>query len=956
MTANSVPKSAQPVRSPSGGTQAVRFGVSEPWALAPADVAEQLGVDPALGLSSSAARERLEAVGENALDDHGPESAFRQFARQFVDVTVIALIVAAVLAAILGIYEEGAETLLERFGDAAAIGIIVLLNAVVGFVQERKAERALRALRALGAPDAMVVREGAEQRVPSPKLVPGDVVLIREGSRVPADLRVLCAESLEAAEAALTGESQPVSKSVEAVAGDTPLAERSCMAFMGTHAARGGGRGIVVATGMDTELGKIAGMLGGVESPETPLQASLRRFGTYVVIGCAIVGAVVFAVGLIQLDVSVGFLVLTAVSLAVAAIPEGLPAVTTIVLALGVQRMAKKNALVRRLAAVETLGCANVVCTDKTGTLTQNRMTARRLWTAGRCLRVDASNAGQLLLSESGEREHPGFSAGDPVGELIEACGFAPAARITRNDDGHDAATGDPTDAALLSLHHAMLPPKDRAPSRFETVRVLAFDRQRRLSTVIARRGDSIQSFTHGAPEAVLARLKRWLGPEGVAELTDDDRRAIENQVENWAAEGLRVLALAGVTEDADASSQDSDFDASAALEERFERGMTLIGLVGLADPPRPEVPSALRRAARAGVRTVMITGDHPRTAEAIAREIGMVDEDLGARAVVTGPELDEMSDSELRQRAPEIRVVARATAQNKLRLVEALRAGGHVVAMTGDGVNDAPAIKAASIGVAMGKSGTDVTREAADMVLLDDDYATIVTAIEEGRIIYGNIQRFIVFLFAVNTGLVISVFAAALFGWPPILTPTQILWINLITNGLPALALGMEPVQLDPMRDPPRAPDAPILGRSELIWLGTYGALMAVLGLAVFAVYSAQAVDAAGLARARTATFTVLALSPLFHALNSRSRWDSVFTLGLFANWRLLGAFAAALALQAVAVYVPALERVFGTAPLDARDALILLCLSALVWGVGEMEKLLIGRLRPNQKAQSDG
>ncbi len=917
-----------------------------PWTRSPEELARDFDVDLQVGLTGAEARRRRLRDGDNELDEGAPPAPIRRFLAQFGDVTVIALLVAAALAVGLAWSGPEKQSLLERFGDAIAIGIIVVLNAVIGFVQERKAERALRALRQLGAPEATVLRSGSAVRIAAREIAVGDLIVLEEGDRIPADGRLVLAEDLVVTEAALTGESQPVQKELARLESDAALAERANMVFMGTHVGRGTGRALVVSTGMRTELGSIATMLEQVTSPDTPLQQSLRRFGTYVVLGCAVVGAIVFGVGMVRLEASIGFLILTAVSLAVAAIPEGLPAITTIVLALGVQRMAKKHALIRRLAAVETLGSATVICTDKTGTLTQNRMTVRRMLAGSRELSVEADDDEQILVVEQGDNAPVSFETHDAFGELVLACGFSPAAREIENDEGEREIRGDPTDAALLSLHADLAPPKHFASERFKIERVIPFDRERKMTTVVARVDDTVRGFTHGAPEAVLERVASTVKDDGTEVPFDETvAEAVRATVERWAADGLRVLAVASRVGDGDDEPPPST--QRARLVERFERDMTLLGLLGLADPPRPEVPRAIARAARAGVRTVMITGDHPRTAEAIAREIGMLSglsDEERAHSVMTGAQLAKLSETARAERAKEIRVLARATAEDKLELVEALLAAGHVVAMTGDGVNDAPAIKAASIGVAMGQGGTDVTREAADMVLLDDNYATIVSAIEEGRVVYGNIKRFIVFLFAVNTGLVLSVLIAALLAWPPILTPTQILWINLITNGLPALALGMEPATGDPMKEPPRPTDASLVEKGELFWLASYGTLMGLIGLAVFEGYRATHLHLAGgeLAVARTATFTLLAVAPLFHALSSRSRTQSVFALGFAKNWRLLGAFAVALGLQAVAVYVPVLQAVFQTAPLGASELGLVLALSASVWLIAELEKLL--------------
>jgi Ca2+-transporting ATPase len=914
-------------------------------ALRPLDVARKLGAELECGLTEEDAERRLERDGPNELSERPPRAAVLQLLDQFADVTVLALIAAAGVALALGLGEAD-RGLLHRFGDAIAIGIIVLVNAGVGFTQQRKAEQALRALRQLGAPLAKVVRGGAVTKVAARSLVVGDLVELAEGDRVPADCRLTDSSDAVVDESALTGESVPVDKlEVGELVPETPLAERSNMVFYGTHFVRGSARALVVATGMRTELGRIAELLGGVADEDTPLQKSLRVFGTKVVVASAALGALVFVIGAIRLEASVGFLLLTAVSLAVAAIPEGLPAVTTIVLALGVQRMARRNALIRRLSAVETLGAADVICTDKTGTLTENRMVVRRLSVAGRRLSVEAGPgaAHSIRRGAAGEAERPEFSGSDPLGELIVSCAAAPAARI----GGDGEISGDPTDAALLRVWAAHRAEVEAAGRALETLRVVPFDRERKLATVLTSGALGVISHSHGAPEALIERA-RWALSENAeeVELTDDARAELSVLVDEWASDGLRVIALARAARDAVSLEQATILEREALLS-KVEQDMVLVGLLGIADPPRSEVRAALQNARRAGVRTIMITGDHPLTGAAIARELGIVGEDHDE--VVTGPELDSWSPAELGERIERVRVVARATAANKLRLVEALRRRGHVVAMTGDGVNDAPAIKAADIGVAMGRGGTDVTREAADMVLLDDDYATIVGAIEQGRIVYGNIKRFIVFLFSVNAGLVFAVLAAAALGWPPILTPTQILWINLITNGLPALALGMEPVHVDPMQGRPRDRDATLVTRGELWWLLSYGAVMGVMGVATFAYLHPPALGSAGpsLSEARSATFTVLAVAPLFHAVNARSRTDSIFALGLWSNTRLLGAFGIALGLQAIALYLPVAREVFGTTPLSAPTLAATILVSAGIFVVGEAEKALAGRVR---------
>ncbi len=857
--------------------------------------------DPAVGLSTAEAERRLRELGPNELPEAPVPGALSRLAAQLSDVTVIALVLAACIAVGLSVLFPEPGGFLARFGDAIAIGMIVVLNAAIGFFQERRAHASVKALGSVTAHTARVRRSGSVSVVTAPSLVVGDVVLLEEGDRVPADLRLTLTRELAITEAALTGESVPVRKDSEAALGpDTPLAERSNSAFTGTLVASGRGEGLVVASGARTELGRIATLLGQVEAPETPLQRSLRRFGAWLVVGCVAVGAVVFAVGLLQGQAPVQTLLLIAVSLAVAAIPEGLPAITTIVLALGVQRMAARRALVRRLAAVETLGSAEVICSDKTGTMTMNAMTVRRVRTAGG-------------LHDPSERL---ADDGTALAELVLACRFAPAARWSPGADG-PVVTGDPTDGALLAFNAGF--PALPAP---EVVAERLFDTTRRMATLAARRSGGVVAFTHGAPEAVLARCTGVLTDGGdVAVLDDPLRRELNEAVEQWAGDGLRVLALA---------------QRKQPGEDIEEEDLVFLGLVGLSDPPRPGVSRAVASARRAGIRTVMITGDHPRTALAVAREIGLP---ASEATVVRGADLEGAPAERMAELAATAVVVARATAEHKLRFVEALLRAGRSVAMTGDGVNDAPALRAATIGIAMGKAGTDVTREAADLVLADDDYSTIIAAVEEGRTIIANIRRFILFLLSVNSGLVLAVFVGAVLGWPPVLTPTQILWINLITNGLPALALGAEPLRDDPMGKPPRPSDAPLVSGRDVAIVFVQGAYMGALGLVFFALWRP-----AGLEVARTVAFTVLAIGPLFHALTSRSTERSLLALGPFSNAKLWWAFAAALALQAAAIYLPGVTQVFKTAPLGWRDLAWVLSACASVLAFGELEKFARG------------
>ena len=889
------------------------------------------------GLTAAEAEKRLTRLGPNKLEEEPPPTLLQRLVAQVSDFTVLALIAAAIIAAGLSIFapDPSHTTFLGRFGDSIAILLIVVLNAILGLVQERRAERALAALRDLTTPVAHVLRDGQTLEVQAQARVPGDLVLLDEGDKVPADLRLVSATDLEIEEATLTGESVPVSKDpMIMLEPGAPLAEQASMAFMGTRVTRGRAKGVVVNTGMHTELGSIAGMLSKVEEEQTPLQKQLERFGKDIVIGCIAVSAIVFVAGWLAAGQRPREMFLVAVSLAVAAIPEGLPAITTIVLALGTQRMARRRALVRKLPAVETLGCAQIVCTDKTGTLTQNAMTVRRVWAGGATWNVAGESreaAGEIT---------PRGEAGDPADLelIIHAASHATGAKVVPLPDepGRLEASGDPTDAALLVLG---LKGKGKAhlPKMAGEV---AFSSARRLATVIVEEPGQTLAFARGAPEVVLGRSTH-IEERGVSRpLTDEDRTRIGEVAAAWGADAMRVLALA-VRRTPPAEGELAG----------WEQGLSFVGLVGIVDPPRPEIVAAVAEATRAGIRTVMITGDHPATARAIAREVGLWCE---GDIAITGADVDTLDQQRLEAMIQRVRVVARATAEHKLRIVNALKARGFVCAMTGDGVNDAPAVKSAHIGIAMGRSGTEVTKEAADLVLADDNYATIIAAVEEGRAIYANIRKFIYFLLSSNAGIVLMVLAASLFAWNAPLTPIQILWINLITNGLPALALGVDPRDPEQMVAAPRAPGARLMTPFSWLTLLIVGAIMAAASLWVFAwAGGPKATDPATLARARTLAFAVLAIAPMFHAFNCRSASASIFKLGFFTNRPLWGAILVGLGLQALAVYIPALHPVFKTTNLPGRDVGVVVALSAAILVLGEVVKIFV---RARRRAGRNG
>ena len=886
---------------------------------------------PAVGLRQAEAERRLSRLGPNKLPVAEGPSLLARLVAQVSDFTVLALLGAAAIAAGLSIFApEPGASFLARFGDSLAILLIVVLNALLGLVQEKRAEDALRALRDMTAPTAKVRRDGVIADVPSADVVPGDIIHLDEGDRVAADMRLILTADLEIEEASLTGESVPVAKDAAMKLDPaTPLADRVNMAFMGTRIARGRGRGVVCNTGLHSELGSIAGMLADVEESDTPLQEQLDRFGRDIVIGCVVVSAIVFVAGWLFGGYAPREMFLVAVALAVAAIPEGLPAITTITLALGTSRMAKRNALVRKLPAVETLGCTQIICTDKTGTLTQNAMTARRLWVAGTTYQVGGE--GRTLDGEIRPEATQPEAVDRDLDLALHAAGHAAGARLQPENDGKRVTiAGDPTDAALLILARKGKKSEESVVIHAE----VPFTSSRRMATVIAKEGAQLVGFIRGAPEVLLENAVQIRDGGAARPISDDDRKRVLDVAARWGEEAMRVVALAV----RDAAPEEGG-DAT-----RWERGITFIALVGIVDPPRPEVAAAIAEATRAGIRTVMITGDHPATARAVAQEIDLWE---SRDIVLTGAELDQIDQQRLESTIQRVRVVARATAAHKLRIVEALKARGLVCAMTGDGVNDAPAVKAAHIGIAMGRAGTEVTKEAADLVLADDNYATIIAAIEEGRSIYQNIRKFIYFLLSSNAGIVFVVLVASLVGWQAPLTPIQILWINLITNGLPALALGIDPKDPDQMTKPPRQTGIRLMTATEWLGLTAVGIVMAATALFVFAWAgggtSPVHTDPVALARARALCFAVLSISPMFHALNCRSETRSIFELGIFSNRAIWGAFAIGVALVAMALYVPALNPIFKTEPLDVSDVIVVTALSVVPLAGGEFLKVFL-------------
>ena len=851
----------------------------------------ELKTDADQGLSRTEAALRLNQVGPNEIREAQRRSPIAMFLGQFSDLMIVVLIVAAIVSGLVG------EAL-----DSIAILVILVLNAVIGFVQEYRAERAINALKALAAPAASVCREGASASIPAGELVPGDVCLLEAGDLVPGDLRLIHTAGLQIDESALTGESESVSKQSDPISSPASvLGDQTNMAFKGTQITRGRGRGVVVATGMRTELGQIAGLLSATGDLQTPLQKRLTQFGRRLALAVLAICALLFVSGLVRGE-DPTLMFLTAVSLAVAAIPEALPAVITVALGLGAARMVKHHALIRRLAAVETLGSVTYICSDKTGTLTQNRMHAEAFHVSGHLYR-DLTEAGL-----------PGMRLG-----------LAMALNNDAEVGDSGAIRGDPTEVALLQAARTVDPDPNGDQTDLARIGELPFESERMMMTTIHRLKSGVVSFTKGAPEAVLPRCitHHGLDTEG-----DWDTAPILAAAVQLAQDGFRILAFAERAWPTPPDVMDQE-----ALESR----MVFLGLVALVDPPRLEAQEAVAMCIKAGIRPVMITGDHPATAQAIAQRLGI--SSPGDRAI-TGVELAKWSDPELARQVRDLRVYARVDPAQKIRIVGALQRHGEFVAMTGDGVNDAPALRQADIGVAMGQKGTDVAREAADMVLLDDNFHSIVRAVREGRRIYDNIRKFIRYTMTSNSGEIWTLSLAPLLGLPLPLLPIHILWINLVTDGLPGLALSVEPAERALMKRPPRPPNESVFARGlwqHVMWLGL---LIGVLSLGT----QALAIHL-GSPNWQTMTFTVLTLSQLVHAQVVRSETESIFRLGLRGNLPLLAAVAITILLQLAVIYIPACNQVFKTQPLTAQELSFCLALPLIVLVAGEMEKWAIRR-----------
>jgi len=891
--------------------------IEKPWVLEISQVAALLSSSLEEGLKRNEAKSRLGQYGLNLLKEAKRVSPWMIFFRQFNDFIIWVLIAAAIISGFL-----------KEPVDALAIVAIVAINAALGFIQEYRAEKSLAALKKLSSPDSKVIRSGTRTLVKSVQLVVGDLIELEAGCRVPADCRVTWATfGFATQEASLTGESLPVLKSSAVLAKkDISLAERCNMVYAGTTVVSGKAKAIVCFTAMQTELGNIAGMIAGIEKEATPLQKKLEKFGKGVVIACFILVALVFILGLLR-GGSLIEMFLTAVSLAVAAIPEGLPAIVTIALSLGVQRMVKRHALVRKLRSVEALGCATVICSDKTGTLTKNEMTVKALFTGGNLFNVGGTGydpRGGFFI-----HDQPVSLEEYPYINKLMVCALLCNDSSLSEEGGRYKVIGDPTEGALIVAAAKAGLAKSELEKKYVFVEEIPFDSQRKLMTVIYREQKKYIAFIKGAPDILLKKCS-VIDHKGITHpLNSGDIAKVLDINDHLALRAMRVLAFA--YREFDALPQNIDVSL-------LEGSLTFVGLMAMIDPPRDEVKTAVAACKKAGIKTVMITGDHKNTAVAVAREIGFFDSDSLA---LSGEELDNLSESEFNKKFKNVAVYARVSPQHKLKIVKAWRAAGETVAMTGDGVNDAPAVKEADIGVAMGITGTDVTKEVSDMVVTDDNFASIVAAVEEGRGIYDNIKKCVHYLLSCNAGEIMVMFCASLIGWPLPLLPIQILWINLVTDGLPALGLGVDPADRDVMTRPARKANEPVVTRQAAILMLAQGAFIAVCTLLAF--WFVLSAEHESLIRARTAAFIVLSCTQLFHVFNCRSQRESIFKLGFFTNNKLVVAVLISFVLQIAAVSLPFCRTVFKVQALSSFDWLLVVFISSLPLWAMEAYKIFL-------------
>ncbi|ELC8424002.1 TPA: calcium-transporting P-type ATPase, PMR1-type [Clostridium perfringens] len=857
------------------------------------EILKELDVDEKNGLSSNEALRRLEKYGKNKLETKKKKTLFKQFLSQLKDVMIYILIIAAIISAFLG-----------EISDALIILLVIIINAVIGVIQESKAEKALDALKELSTPKALVKRDGSLKEILSEDIVPGDIVIIDAGRYIPGDLRLIDTANLKIEESAFTGESVPSEKDASFLPDkEIPIGDQNNMAFMSTLATYGRGVGVVVGTGMNTEIGKIAKMIEQEENDETPLQKKLSELGKilgFLAVGiCILIFIISFFQGRDLLE-----MFLTSISLAVAAIPEGLPAIVAIVLALGVQRMVKKNAIIRKLPAVETLGSVSIICSDKTGTLTQNKMTVTTVYT----------NDSYIKESE--------FNLNDNESKLLVDC------MVLCNDATYSekSQTGDPTEIALLESPFKLNILKEKLEKEFKRIDEIPFDSDRKLMTTVNLVDEKkARVFTKGALDSILSICNKISVNGKLLDFTKEYKAKVLENSNIMSDKALRVLAFAY-----------KDISKENIVLDSLEKDLVFIGMVGMIDPPRLEVKDSIKLCKSAGITPVMITGDHKNTAFAIANELGIA-EDISQ--AITGHEIDKFKEEEFNEKIINYRVFARVSPEHKVKIVKAFKSHGNIVSMTGDGVNDAPSLKAADIGVAMGITGTDVSKGASDMILTDDNFSTIVSAVEEGRKIYLNIKKSIVFLLSCNLGEILTLFTAILLNWNSPLQPIHILWVNLITDSFPALALGVDKTKEDVMNNPPRNPKESIFVKSDKIQLIINGVLIG--GITLFAFKLGERLYPDSLIHAQTMAFVVLSVSQLFLSLSLRSNTKSAFSLGLFSNKYLVYSILLGIFLQVIIISISFIANIFKVTPLLLYDWIVVILVSLIPFVINEILKL---------------